>query len=138
VLVQTLQPAHYSLRTAAAHDFDAFAREELAARRELGYPPFSRLLLVRLEGEDGATVERLIREIAAQLRIRGGKSFAVLGPAPAPLERLRRRFRWQILLRGARGNALRQAAADVVATVRKEARAHDVRVIVDVDPYGMS
>jgi primosomal protein N' (replication factor Y) len=138
VLVQTLQPAHYSLRTAAAHDFDAFAREEVAARRELGYPPFSRLLLVRLEGEDAATVERLIRALAAELRTRGGNRFAVLGPAPAPLERLRRRFRWQILLRGASGNALRQAAAEVVGAVRKEARAHDVRVIVDVDPYGMS
>jgi primosomal protein N' (replication factor Y) len=138
VLVQTLQPAHYSLRTAVGHDFDGFAREELAARRELGYPPFSRLVLIRLEGEEAAMVERLIRELAAQLRQRGGASFAVLGPAPAPLERLRRRYRWQILLRGARGNALRQAATEVVGAIRKEARQHDVRIIVDVDPYSMS
>lgn len=138
VLVQTLQPAHYSLRAAAAHDFATFAREELAARRELGYPPYSRLVLVRLEGEDAAAVEQLIRAIAADLRKRAGKHFAVLGPAPAPLERLRRRYRWQILLRGGRGNVLRQSASEAVEAIRKDARVRDVRVIVDVDPYGMS
>ncbi|HSP98442.1 MAG TPA: primosomal protein N', partial [Candidatus Dormibacteraeota bacterium] len=59
VIVQTLQPEHYALQAAATHDFAAFAAAELAARRELGYPPFSRLILLRFEGPDAAKVEAL-------------------------------------------------------------------------------
>jgi primosomal protein N' (replication factor Y) len=62
---------------------------------------------------------------------------AILGPAPAPLERLRRRYRWQLLLRGRQGAAVRRAARQARDRLRKRARASDVRVIVDVDPYGM-
>ncbi len=123
VIVQTLQPEHYSLRAARAHDFRAFARHEMAARRELGYPPLSRLLLLRIEGEDVAAVERLGAEAAAGLRALAGGRFVVLGPAPAPLERLRQRHRRQILLRGRSGAAMRAAAAQVLARLHAPARA---------------
>jgi primosomal protein N' (replication factor Y) len=136
VIVQTLQPDHYSLGAAAQHDFVGFAARELAARRELGYPPYGRLVLVRCEGEALADVDRTAGEVAAALQ-QMAKGFAVLGPAPSPIERLRGRHRRQILLRGKAGAPLRRAAAAAVAEVGQTARSRAVRLIVDVDPQHM-
>jgi len=137
VLVETLQPNHYSLQAAARHDFAAFATQELAARRELEYPPFSRLVLLRFEGERREEVDELAGQAATRLRRLAGRPFTVLGPAPAPLERLRQRHRRQILLRGRSGPALRRAAGEIVQAFHDNARRHAVRLIVDVDPYNM-
>jgi primosomal protein N' (replication factor Y) len=137
VVVQTLQPQHPSLAAAAGHDFAAFAARELEARRELGYPPFSRLVLIRIEGPLAADVERIAAELGEKLRAAAARRFTVLGPAPAPIERLRRRHRRQILLRGSSGATLRQAVADVLPPLRAAAQRGDVRLIVDVDPQHM-
>jgi primosomal protein N' (replication factor Y) len=137
VLVQTLQPGHFSLQCAMHHDFLAFAEQELAGRRETGYPPFTRLVLVRCEGEDAAETEALARAFAERVRRQRVAGVAVLGPTPSPLERLRRRFRWQLLLRGTSGSAVRHAARLARDTLRKEVRRTAVRLIIDVDPYSM-
>jgi primosomal protein N' (replication factor Y) (superfamily II helicase) len=137
VFVQTLQPQHYSLQAAAAHDFARFAEAELAARREVGYPPYSRLVLLRAEGADLKQVEQLSLDAARRLREAADGRYTVLGPAPAPLERLRQRHRFQILLRGRSGAVLRRCVADILPAVRAAGRSADVRLIVDVDPYSM-
>jgi len=133
VVIQTFQPRHYSLRCAAAHDFRAFAEEELKQRRDVGYPPFSRLVLLRFDGEANAKVEEVAKEAAALARSIAGVQ--VLGPAPAPLERVRGRFQWQALLRARDGSPVRTAAAKVREEIRAPARRRGVRVVVDVDPY---
>lgn len=137
VIVQTLQPEHLSLRYAAHHDYRAFAAHELAARRELGYPPFARLVQIRCEGESPQATERIVHAVAAQVKASAEKGVELLGPTPAPIERLRRRYRWQLLVRGSNGAAIRRAARAGYEAVRRTARAADVRVLVDVDPYGM-
>ncbi len=137
VIVQTLQPHQVSLQCSAHHDFPRFAEQELANRRELGYPPFARLVQIRCEGPDAGRTERIVRAIAAHLRQLAPKGVAILGPAPAPLERLRGRYRWQLLLRGRNGAAVRATAAAGRDALRRQARAADVRVLVDVDPYNM-
>ncbi len=135
VIVQTLQPEHDSLACAQHHDFRRFATIELAARRELAYPPFSRLVKIRCEGESNQETEQVARAAAAA--VRGTTGLDVLGPAPAPIERLRGRFRWQILLRGRDGALVRASARRARDAVRTQARKADVRVLVDVDPYSM-
>jgi primosomal protein N' (replication factor Y) len=137
VLIQTLQPDHYVLRAAATHDFLAFAEREINTRRDLRYPPFSRLVMTRVEGRDLGATETVAREVASRLRDLSGGRFAVLGPAPAPIERLRQRHRWQVLVRGRRGSAPRAAVARAIEDVHSLARARSVHVIPDVDPYAM-
>ena len=137
VVVQTLQPEHYSLQAAATHDFASFAAAELAARRELGYPPFSRLIMLRFEGPDAAAVAALAADAARALRLRADGRFGVLGPAPAAIERLRQRHRHHILVRGAQGALLRQVVGEALPELRAAARPKDIRVIVDVDPQQM-
>jgi primosomal protein N' (replication factor Y) len=137
VIIQTLQPLHVSLQCAAHHDYQRFAEHELAGRRELGYPPFARLVQVRCEGVSADATERVARVIGQHMRGAAPKGVGILGPAPAPLERLRGRYRWQLLVRGRNGAVIRAAAAAGRDAVRRQARSLGVRVLVDVDPYNM-
>jgi primosomal protein N' (replication factor Y) len=121
VIVQTLQPEHYALQAAATHDFAAFAAAELAARRELGYPPFSRLILLRCEGTQAAAVEAFAADAARRLREGADGRFGVLGPAPAAIERLRQRHRHHILVRSPSGALIRQVVGDALPELRAAA-----------------
>ena len=105
VLIQTYQPDHYVFKTVQSQDYDNFFKQELETRRQLGYPPFTRLVLVRLSGPIEAPVAREARRLAAILeKLRTGDAdlrsrVRILGPAPAGLTRLQGRFRWQILIK---------------------------------------
>jgi primosomal protein N' (replication factor Y) len=140
VLVQTLRPDHPSLRAAATHDFGTFMAGELARRRALGHPPFARLVLVRLEGPSDRTVERAAHRLAERLRAQAralalGDS-AVLGPAPPPVERVRGRYRWQLLLRHTDVRGLRRLARGA-RDCERSTRQQGLRLVVDVDPVSM-
>jgi primosomal protein N' (replication factor Y) len=105
VLIQTYQPEHYVFQSVQSQDYESFFERELEIRRQLGYPPFTRLALVRLSGPLEATVAREARRLAAaleNLRTRDPdlrSRVRILGPAPAGLSRLQGRFRWQILIK---------------------------------------
>lgn len=134
VIVQTFAPDHPVLRFAAAHDYRSFALTELGHRAEAHYPPFSRLVLLRCEAERNESAEEMAQVLAAALRARSASHTEVLGPSPAPIERLRRWYRWQILIRSAHGASARTLARAGMAAVGNQARQKQVRIIVDVDP----
>jgi primosomal protein N' (replication factor Y) len=105
VLIQTYQPEHYVFQAVQAQDYDSFFHRELESRRLLGYPPFTRLALVRLSGPAEEPVIREARRLAGLLENLRNRDHdlrtrvRILGPAPAGLTRLKDRFRWQILLK---------------------------------------
>jgi primosomal protein N' (replication factor Y) len=135
VLVQTWDPDHPAVALAARHDVDAFLAREMTGRRELGYPPFSRAALVRVD----ATEEHEAREACARLaRVARGTELVrnatvlVQGPAPAPITRMRNRWRFRVMVRAAERAALRavlSAVEDARATLPR-----GVRAAIDVDP----
>ncbi len=143
VLIQTYRPGASAVVAAAGHDYARFYAAEIEARREHGYPPFGRLILVRLDGADEHEVASASHEVA-QACTRAADAVAssastpagaaprieVLGPVAAPLARLRGRSRWQVWLRGADRHALRWVARHAVG----EHAAGKVRVTLDVDP----
>ncbi|MBN1605234.1 MAG: primosomal protein N' [Polyangiaceae bacterium] len=133
VIVQTRQPDHPAITLAAAHDVDAFLEREMRDREELGYPPFSRLALVKLEGLDEAETRAEAGRLAALARRSASREVTVVGPAPAPLARLRRRFRFRFMLRSPAIAPLRQPLLRVLRAGAKR----PVRLIVDVDPMSM-
>jgi primosomal protein N' (replication factor Y) len=132
VLIQTWCPEHPSVRHATAHDYTGFYAAEAVIRKELGYPPFGRLVMVRV---DAAADERA-REAAELLGKRGralGGRFpdvTLLGPVEAPLKRLKGRCRYQILLRGPERKNV-HGLARALAEVELPA---GVRRVLDVDP----
>jgi len=139
VLVQTYQGEHPAIAHAAAHDFDGFARIELAERADLAYPPLTRMGMLRVEGADRALVERLCAQ-AARALVEAGASdpdFAVRGPAPALIERIKDRYRFHVHVRSTRSGLVRSALAHARSAIASAARTSRIRVLVDVDPVDM-
>ena len=139
VLVQTYQPEHPAIALAAAHDFDGFAEAELADRVELGYPPLTRMVMLRVEGTERAAVERLAAQAARAMAEAGASDpdFVVRGPAPALIERIKGRFRYHVHARSMRSALVRNALHHARSVVSTAARAARIRVLVDVDPVDM-
>jgi len=138
VVIQTRSPDHPAIRFAMKHDVSGFLDHELQDRAEVGYPPFRRLTLFRIDALDEEVARRAAGKIAAHARTSpegNSRVVEVLGPAVAPIARLRGRFRFRVMLRSADRKALRQAAlAAMTALGELDNR---VRVVVDVDPVGM-
>jgi primosomal protein N' (replication factor Y) (superfamily II helicase) len=132
VHVQTFHPQHPAIRRAAAHDVDGFAAEELAFRRSFFYPPFAELASVLVSSPDRERAEEAASRIGEALRTRGG-SLRLSGPAPAPLERLQGRWRWQILLRA----SSRRAILEALGIGIPERAPAGVQVAVDIDPQDL-
>jgi primosomal protein N' (replication factor Y) len=133
VVLQTWHPDHYAVQAALRHDDEAFARQEMGFRETFGYPPFTRLAL--LLARDRRRERALARLAEAATRIAravgsgGADGVRVTGPAPAPFERLRGEWRFQLLVRAPSGAAVRRAVAAALAGRPPG------EVSVDVDPY---
>jgi primosomal protein N' (replication factor Y) len=103
VIIQTYSPEHYAIQAAAKHDYLAFYNKEIAYRRELHNPPFSRLgKLVFTNSNDmrcQEEAERMQRLLLEERDATGIASISLIGPAPAFIHRLRGKFRWQLIIR---------------------------------------
>ena len=99
VIVQTFLPEHPAVRHAAAHDYRSFAREELAERKMFGYPPYSHALRITFEAPELAKVEQMAQKAGTSLRAIPAPHCEFLGPAPPPVEKIRGRYRRQILIK---------------------------------------
>jgi primosomal protein N' (replication factor Y) len=137
VVVQALDTEQYAIRAAAEHDAAGFYRQELEFRREAGYPPFTFLAAFAISGLVEQTVEeqaeataRALMRLKTDLKIR----VEVLGPATAPIYRLRNRFRRQILLKAPRRGDLHK----LLAIWRQQASTpSNIRISVDIDPVDL-
>jgi primosomal protein N' (replication factor Y) len=138
VIIQTYAPHHYSIRAARDQDYARFMRRELELRRELDYPPFARLAMVRIEGAEPRLVARVAAAAAASLgRAAAPEKLRVLGPAPAPIERLKQRYRWQVMIKSKELRPMRAALAAMRAEVGPAAERDKVFLIIDIDPVRM-
>ena len=140
VLLQTFNPDHFSIRAACAQDPDLFYQEEMTLRQALAYPPTTRLAMVRLAGRDPertAAAARQLGEVCRQQASGVGGGIEVLGPAPAPIERIAGRHRWQILIKDADVQRLRRLLNRVQAEALGARRPRDIQVVIDVDPQSM-
>jgi primosomal protein N' (replication factor Y) len=139
VLVQTYDPDHHAISLAIRHDVMGFFDRELRDRKELGYPPFSRMVLARVdaldekEAQDAATVLARAARAAARQGAEGGL-LDIRGPAAAPIAKVRNRFRFRVMLRSSSRERLRQGALAIHAAIADLPRS--VRVAIDVDPVG--
>ena len=132
VMIQTFNPEHVAIQAAAQHDYGAFYGAEIENRRELSYPPFSRLCNVIASHEDANAAAGAAAEIATRLRLHNG--LTVLGPAPCPLSRVRNKHRFHVLVKGPLDDTLRQLVRRELASMSNEARA---MLMVDIDPQSV-
>ncbi len=140
VIIQTHQPDHYSIALAREHMYKELFESEIKLRKSLGFPPYSRLINIRVEGEVESAVRSAATELARINRSAGGKTGQktdMLGPVSAPIERLRNKYRWQLLLRGQDIEALHSTAAGLLHKFSNSPLSKKVKVILDVDPENM-
>ena len=137
VLVQTYSPDHIAIRTAAQHDFETFATHELAARRTYCYPPWSTMIRLVVRADSATLAQQsatyLGQNIGAQIESHHINA-RLLGPSPAPLAKLRGKYRFHLLLHGSN----HQELGDVVSRIKIQWKPPSgVQWIVDIDPLDM-
>ncbi|MBF0454127.1 MAG: primosomal protein N' [Magnetococcales bacterium] len=132
VLIQTFDPNHYAIRAVIDQDMSTFIETEKQFRQAAEYPPFLRMALLRVSG----TVEKNGTLFCQQLRqqLAPNQDASFLGPAPAPLSKLRNRFRWQLLIKENPGGKLHRALIPLMALAEQLAGSR-LRVEMDVDPH---
>ncbi|MCJ7593212.1 MAG: primosomal protein N', partial [Desulfobacterales bacterium] len=143
VIVQTFNPDHYAISAARDHDYETFFGKEKELREQLGYPPFSFLACLRLQGNDkgktAETAQRLGEVMVGILKRwprRGGK-IRVLGPVEAPLSKLKGKYRWQIFVKGQGAALLHHFLGEVEGLSKGMIKGSGVNLVIDVDPYQM-
>lgn len=137
VLIQTYHPNHYALRHAAAQDYQAFYEEEIRYRKSLSYPPFVSLASMLVHGDDLGRAQATAAEIRRALdEANTEQTCRILGPAPAPLSRLRGEHRIQILLKSRSRPRMRQLID--LALAEASARGADMRAVnLEIDPVNL-
>jgi primosomal protein N' (replication factor Y) len=135
VVIQTLNPGHYAIQRTREHDFAGFFEDEIALRRDLQYPPFSRMINLVVSGTDKDRVEKGAARLGQKAKkLAAGDEvktrLTVIGPMEAPLAKVRGRYRWQLLVRGKQVRPLH-------VFVRRLVEGTDIpgcEIRVDVDP----
>ena len=137
VIVQTYNPEHPSIRFAVNHDSLGFLKEELKLRKELEYPPFSRMVNFRFQGRSrdetmkfAGVVRETVSKLASKLPL---EVIDILGPSPCPVYKVKNWYRWQILMKSDSLKILHGFSRRLVK-VFSEKRSARIRFFVDVDP----
>ncbi|MGI9471835.1 MAG: replication restart helicase PriA [Rubripirellula sp.] len=139
VIVQTFTPEHAAIQAASRHDYDQFAKDEMAVRRRFNYPPLGSVGRIIIRGVVEDITEAVADALLARLeaaRDKLGVEVRILGPAPPPISKLRGKYRFHILLQSVE-------AAHLGETIRKAtetftiAEKDDVQYVIDIDPMDM-
>ncbi len=133
VIIQTYAPGHYSIQAAKNHDYNSFYAKEVSFRKELNLPPFCRMVCLTLRGRKEEVVLKVSESLKERLLIKDrSKKIEVLGPAPAPISRMKGMYRWNLFLKS-------NKVEDIVSILRKvlgnRRREQGVIITVDVEPY---
>jgi primosomal protein N' (replication factor Y) (superfamily II helicase) len=141
VIIQSFRPSHYAVRAAAQHDYTAFYAEEIAHRESAGYPPFRRLANLLIESEDPLAAEkamaRLHRMVREERESLGYRGIELLGPAPATVRRVKKKYRWNLGLLCRSAKQLNALVRAVRIAFGEQIKTKKVQLKVDLDPYGM-
>ncbi len=138
VLVQSYNPEAAPIAAVLKEDFDGFARQELERRVALAWPPSTRLASVRVEGPSPdltARVAKQLGNVLARALPPASHGVRLLGPAPAPITRIKGATRWQLVLKGPSHAALKRPLDALEASLAD--LPSSIRVVIDVDPGAM-
>jgi primosomal protein N' (replication factor Y) len=132
VIVQTYSPDHPVIQAVKQHDYATFIQTELEQRAALGYPPYGRLILLRLSSGNAIAVQQAAERVAEQLccLTESAEAYELLGPAPASIQRVANRYRWQILLKLVEGYSLPLPSLETLRSLCPV----EVSLTVDIDP----
>ncbi len=140
MIIQTRIPDHHAVRCAVAHDYHAFVRAELAGRTSPPYPPLVRLVNVIVSGTEESPTADLALAAGEWLRrlvaARGIGGITIVGPAPCPIDRIKRRWRWHLLLKSEHATPLTRVSRYFLERFEVPS-AHELRIALDRDPVAL-
>jgi primosomal protein N' (replication factor Y) len=134
VYIQTYEPYHYVFSYVQNHDYRGFYDREVELRKGLSYPPFSRLIRIIFSFMKKDLIEKTVNDIVTKIKKAKIHDVEVLGPAPAPVEKIRSHWRWHVILKGKKAKNLRHNAlliADAVKDIK------GLKIDIDVDPINL-
>ncbi len=138
VILQTYNPQHFSITAARQQDYDAFYRQEIEFRKALAYPPFTRMVQIRIQGDDQRKTAdyalHLGRRCSQLLNAGRYAELRALGPIEAPLSRIANRYRWQLLLKGPRVPQVHGCVRELLLGSEAVGGGGGIFVSIDVDP----
>jgi len=140
VILQTYNPEHFSILAAKDQDFKSFYPQEVSFRKALSYPPFSRMIQLKISGKDKLKTQeqaKRLGDLCYALKIKNPSLYSsveLMGPIAASLTKIAERYRWQILLKGMRVKALHQFVSQLLFENPTVFNSRTVRVVIDVDP----
>jgi len=143
VILQTYNPAHFTIQAAKDQDYRRFYQREISFRKSLRYPPYAFLVQLKISGRDRKKTRERAWKIgktghALQAKhTRFSSTITILGPIEAPLARISGRYRWQMIIKGLRVRTLHQFVRQLAAIPSLRFNDREIRVAVDVDPYLM-
>jgi primosomal protein N' (replication factor Y) len=144
VILQTYNPNHSSILFATAQDFQAFYNDEIGFRENLNYPPFSRMVQLKISGKNKEKTRdhaQALGDLCFELK-RNDRSFLrsleILGPIEAPIPKIAKHYRWQILLKGQNVKPLHRFLHKIWFENRATIHKPGVKVVLDVDPFFMT
>jgi primosomal protein N' (replication factor Y) len=143
VILQTYNPKHFSILAAKEQDFRSFYNREIIDRKALNYPPFSRMIQIKIIGSDKKKADQhamVMGDLCDGLKQSNRSYLAfveILGPIEAPLSRIAKQHRWQIILKGLKVKPLHRFVRQLLFENPSILNSRNVKVIVDVDPFFM-
>lgn len=134
--IQTYEPEHYVFEYVKTHDYKGFFENEIEMRKELSYPPFGKLIRVIFYFRTKDAAKLITNDIANRIKRISPqfKGVEVLGPVPAPVEKIRNLWRWHIILKGKNSRSLRHAASSILDRIGD---IKELKTDIDVDPINL-
>jgi len=141
VIIQTYNPEHFCLKAVKEHNFEKFFEEELENRRDLDFPPFGRLVLLRFYGEKEKSVMSIAEKTGGFIRRKFGSQY-LMGPVPAPIPKISKYFRWNALIKVSKdedksGRKIRNMTEHIRNYYEDKFRKNSVTMAIDVDPVNL-
>ena len=139
VIIQTMRPDHYAIQFATSNQYQKLFEHEMRVRQHPPFPPYVRLTVFRIQGRVEMEVQKsatLVARFCRQLAAKEKYSVDILGPAPSPLDKIKDKYRWQVLLRGASTEELHTLSVALKSQQNKVVKPQ-CELTIDVDPENM-
>lgn len=132
--IQTYEPEHYVFDYVRNHDYKGFYEKEIELRKELSYPPFSKLVRIVFNFKTKESAKNIMKDISKRIKTAAESGVEILGPAPAPITKIRNLWRWHLILKGKNSKVLRKKSTEILEMLKD---IKSVRTDVDVNPISM-
>ncbi|MCM0648731.1 primosomal protein N' [Clostridium swellfunianum] len=138
VIVQTYTPDHYSIVHSASNNYEGFYSDEISIRKDMNYPPFSKILLINLSSKNENLLIKSIQNIGYILKnmLQNDDKIEMLGPCPSAISKINEQYRWQIILKGNIDSGIANKIKDIIYQTLKEVYT-EIRVSLDINPNSL-